>query len=295
MGSRRNALVVAAACAVVSLAPGCGERDEPTGPALSDYPVVVDGVGGPVELTREPRRIVTLTRAAAGLVRALGAEARIVAFPAQRDEGTEQGPVPPVSAMKALAPDLIVASPATDPDGLARIAAATGAPVYVAPDRSLRDVERSFSELGLLLGRPLAARRVVDAIEGTRERVARAIAGRRRVSVFVDTGFFVTVSDRTLLGDLIRLAGGRNVAGDAVDPGPFDLRKLARLDPDLYLATSDSGTSLADLRRQRLTRKLSAVRAGRFEIVPVELVQPGRRIARGLALLAHLLHPDAFR
>ena len=70
------------------------------------------------------------------------------------------------------------------------------------------------------------------------------------VTVFVDTGFFTTVGDRSLLGDMIRQAGGTNVAGASPETGPFDLGRSRKLDPDVYLATSDSGTTLAELRRE---------------------------------------------
>jgi iron complex transport system substrate-binding protein len=113
--------------------------------------------------------------------------------------------------------------------------------------------------------------------------------------VFVDTGFFTTVSDQSLVGDLIREARGRNVAGQQEDAGPVELRELAELNPRVYIATSDSGTTLRDLRRKAGTRKLPAVRRGRFAIVDAALLEPGPRVGDGLVAIARALHPDAFR
>jgi ABC-type Fe3+-hydroxamate transport system substrate-binding protein len=77
--------------------------------------------------------------------------------------------------------------------------------------------------------------------------------------------------------------------------GPIDLADLLQLDPDAYLATSDSMLTLADLRRNPRTRKLRAVRKGRFMVVNVDLLQPGPQIGEGLTRIARLLHPNAFR
>jgi ABC-type Fe3+-hydroxamate transport system substrate-binding protein len=69
---------------------------------------------------------------------------------------------------------------------------------------------------------------------------------------------------------------------------------LLRLDPQVYLATSDAEVTLKDLRSGR-TRKLRAVRNGRFAIANQALLQAGPRIGDGLMQVARLLHPDAFR
>ena len=116
------------------------------------------------------------------------------------------------------------------------------------------------------------------------------------MSVFVDTGFFTTASTNSLLGDLIKQAGGKNIAGAAPQPGPFPVRTLRKLNPDYYLATSDSGTTLADLRRDPRTRGLDAVRRdGHFAILAAKVVQPGAEIGTELLAIAKYLHPDAFR
>ena len=69
----------------------------------------------------------------------------------------------------------------------------------------------------------------------------------------------------------------------------------SQLDPDVYLATSDTDLSLADLRRNPQTRKLRAIKEGRFVIADADLLEPGPAIGEGLAEVARLLHPDAFR
>jgi ABC-type Fe3+-hydroxamate transport system substrate-binding protein len=134
----------------------------------------------------------------------------------------------------------------------------------------------------------------VRRIEDRRHEVADHLTRVADVSVFVDTGFLNTVPDQSLIGDVLREAHGTNVFGDTSQAGPVDIPDLLRLDPQVYLATSDSEVTLKDLRSGG-TRKLRAVRDGRFAVADVGLLQPGPRIGDGLVQVARLLHPDAFR
>ena len=105
-----------------------------------------------------------------------------------------------------------------------------------------------------------------------------------------------TVPDQSLIGDMLSEAHARNVAGDAAEAGPVDpARPARRLDPDVYVVTADTMTTLADLRKNPATRKLRAVREGRFVVLDENLLVPGPRIGDGLDQVARLLHPDAFR
>lgn len=268
----------------------CGERSEPTGRSAPLYPVTISsGDDRPFEVERPATRIAVLSTGPAEIVRALGAGRRIAGFPVAPDGAIQ------LERLRRLRPDLIIASAGFDEQQLSRAEAVSGAPVYVAPGDSIREVERTITAIGLATGRPVAARRLIRTIEERRRRVAAALGRRPAVSVFLDTGLFSTVSDQSLAGDLIREAGGRNVAGPSPGPGAFDLDELAELDPDVYLATSDSHTTLESLRRNPKTRQLSALRNGRFAVIDVSLLEPGPRIGEGLDEIARALHPDAFR
>jgi ABC-type Fe3+-hydroxamate transport system substrate-binding protein len=191
--------------------------------------------------------------------------------------------------------DLVVAwasSPAAD---MLLAQPPTEAPVYVAADDSPASVERSLADLGVLVDRPLAGRRLAERLAEARRQVSSRLAGSKRVTVFLDTGFFTTVSSRSLDGRLIEEAGGSNIAGPTPNPGPFDLRDLMRINPQVYVATSDSGTTLAALKKNKRTRRLRAVQERRFGIVPARFLAPGPFVDRGLEALARILHPDAFR
>lgn len=269
---RRSNIAVAAAFAVAALLvlTGCGQRSEPTGSKVDLYPVTVhQPAGPPIVLTHKPASVAALTPQAATLLSSLLGQ---TVEPARSPGKAELVVITPESLVKRTPH------------------------VYVAPDESISDVEEALTQLGLLLDRPIRGRQLVADIESKRKSVRARLRGVKPATVFVDNGFFTTVSTNSLLGDMIKEAGGKNIAGAAPQPGPFPVDKLRKLNPDYYLATSDSGTKLADLRRDPRTRQLNAVRRnGHFAILGEKVLQPGGEVGTELLAIAKYLHPDAFR
>jgi iron complex transport system substrate-binding protein len=294
---------------LVLVTAACGERAEPTGELEQSYPVTVQGAGErPTVAQGRPERIVALDPGAAELVIALGARDRLVGIPAgvKRGNGPRQAPgaavqvVPKngqvqVDEVAALEPDLIVATPGMDLLDLARAQRESGAALYVQPSSSVEDVLRAALELGFLVGEPVAARRVAEQIRTDVATVEDTIAGLPPRTTFVDTGFFIPVPERSLLGDLVRRAGGRSIAGETPSPEPFPLERLRRRNPQVYLATSESRVTLEDLEANPATAGLRAVRRGRFAIIQSELAnRPGPRVGQALEQIAAALYPNAF-
>jgi ABC-type Fe3+-hydroxamate transport system substrate-binding protein len=256
-------LAAAALCAAL-LGAGCGERAEPVDRAAVVYPLTVGGV----TLPEPPAEVVAIGGSAmVSLLERLGVE------PA-----------------RTSTPDLVLAwadevGGEIDPSG----------PVYFAPDATLDELERSVATVGLLVNRPEQAREVVAEIRADRADGRRLAAGKPRVRVFVDLGFFATAGERTLVGDIVREAGGVNVAGPTPEPGPFPLRQLAAADPEVYVISSESRTTRDFLLANPVTRKLAAVRDDRVVVVPAERLKPGPESGAGVLALALALHGDAAR
>jgi ABC-type Fe3+-hydroxamate transport system substrate-binding protein len=275
-------LVVLAGLALAASA--CGERSEPTGPTVKLFPVTVNGTGGsPIALQHAPARVVACKSVASALVNTLEQGAR--SRPEIRDVACG-GAGGVGQTLPGFRPDVVIASDLSRWYGKG--------PVYSIPEGSIRDAESGIVSVGALLGLPLQARAMVQHIEAKRLEVRRKVENLPRISVFLDTGFYITVSSNSFAGQLISEAGGQNVAGASPGVTP-DLGLLHRKNPDYYLATSDSGISLKDLRKNPRTRTLRAVRAGHFAIVPSSYLDPGPNIGNAIETIARLLHPNAFR
>ena len=283
---------------------GCGERAEPLGTLQQSYPVTVHGAGDqPTVLQGRAERIVALDPGSAELLVALGAGDRLVGVPAgvrvrgaKPERVVRQTGAIDVDEAVGLKPDLIVATQTADQLDVARIQRAADAAVYIQPASSVRNVEQGAIDLGSLVGAAPEARQLVGRIQQDVTTIQQKLADVQPVSVFVDTGFFITVSDRSLLGDLVKRAKGTSVAGPSPGPGPFPLADLRDANPQFFLATSDSDTTLESLRANPVTADLAAVRKKRVVVVPVQLAnRAGPRVAQGLEAIARALHPDAFK
>lgn len=298
----RRRLLASALLAAALFGAGCGERSEPLGALAQTYPVSVQGAGDrPTVLKGKPQRIAALDAGSAELVAALGVGERLVGVPSgvrvkgAKETVSETGQVN-VADVISLKPDLVVATQTTDQLDLARIQRETGAAVYIQPAASIANVEQGAVDLGTLVGAPAEARQLVGRIQRKAAGVTARLQEVAPLRVFVDTGFFITVPERSLLGDLVKRAKGESVAGPNPGPGPFPLADLRDANPKVFLATSDSDVTLDSLRANPLTAKLRAVKRKRLEFVPNELVtRAGPRIADGLEAVAKALHPDAFQ
>jgi iron complex transport system substrate-binding protein len=195
----------------------------------------------------------------------------------------------------SLEPDLVLATLEDDSVAVAQVERRSGARLYVQPSATVDDIVRAVLELGFMLDRPAEARVLAGSIRSDVAEVERRIADAPPKDVFVDTGLFVTIRERSIFGDLLRRAKATNVAPDP-GQGPITAEELAARDPDVYIATSDSGVTLESLQRSPETRDLRAVRNGNVVFLPVDLVaEPGPDVAEALQTIAVAIHPDAFR
>jgi ABC-type Fe3+-hydroxamate transport system substrate-binding protein len=268
----------------------CGERREPTGTrAAGLYPVTVASpTGRPALVVRKPvQRIAVLDGTMQPLLVALGAGGRIAGTPVARNGDLKNG------ELRRLKPDLLVATSSSDDDPIVSQAAklAPHALVYPADVDSIDGVEQTLTDLGVITGEPGNASHIVRDIETKQALVRRRLAHSMPVSVYVDRGNSLNVTNQSLAGDMLRVVKATNVAGnvDQIDPAT-----LLQDNPDWYLATSSSGVTLKKLRHDPKKRKLQAVRLGHFAIVDAAQLSPGPDIGKELLALARTLHPDAF-
>lgn len=280
--------LLALSLALVSLftLSACGEKSEPTGASVPLYPVSVrDADGRLVVLKNRPESIAIAGSAAVELTSSLALQVTRV--------GTGSGDLD-LGLIRTTKPQLILVSSEIDKLATNQVRA-LGTAVYVVPDRTLDGIERALSDVSLLAGVPVRGRLERKQMAKGREEVRAALAAANPVRVFVDLGNFATVSDSSFIGSLIGEAGGTNVAGPDVQEGPFPLKRLRRLRPDVLVIGTDSRLTLAKLRRNPATRWLPAVRTGRLVRVNMQLLRPGSEAVDGLRDLSAAFHPDAFR
>ena len=294
----------------------CGQ---PTSVAAAPvFPLTVhDGAGRQVVLAQPARRVVALSRGGLDIVLALGGT--LVGQPSLRGESVPEAvralPVignvvtPNLEALMQVTPDLIVA-PAQAHGDVAERLKVLSTPLYLSQTKSVADVLRTISDIGALLDKEAEAGVLRAALERQlRDIRATLPPGRhpRTVLLFGTSQSFFVIAPHTFAGDLLRLAGGDNVAttilrqqatAPTMEYVPLSLEELLRTEPEVIGVVSHGDPALvsAAVRNELGThpawQTLKAARNGRVHILPAETLSadPGPEFPRALQLLVEVLH-----
>jgi len=122
---------------------------------------------------------------------------------------------------------------------------------------------------------------------------------RARLLYVLNSHPLITVGPGSFIHQLIELAGGTNVAHRARNPYPrLNMEEVIQEDPELLLFPIGSAEGISESEQQLWQRwtTLSAVKHRRFHQIPSDILnRPGPRIVQGLAMLAKIIHPEAFK
>lgn len=266
---------------------------------------ILDDAGRTVTLAAPPARIVTSAPSATELAFALGLGDAVVAvdkysnYPPEAASKASIGSYiePDLEAIVGARPDLVLV---TDVH-LAKLVPALEARKIATVVLDARNIEGVYADL-LLLGRATGRREQAEAlVDELRARVAaveRAIAGADPVRTFyeIDPTLY-TAGPGTFIDDLIRRAGGTNVAAGAASAYPqLSAEEVVAADPEvIILADEAAGVSPAAVRARSGWSGVSAVVNDRISVLDPDIgSRPGPRIVDALEAIARILHPDRF-
>jgi len=254
----------------------------------------------------QPQRIISLAPSVTETVFALGFGNRLVGVTTYCDFPAEAQKLPKIGGFMnaslevivAKRPDLVIGvSSATDPVK-AREMERLGLKVTLISLASVSDILSSIKSIARLLGNPAAGENLVRNITRQFEKVKKRVAPAPRRSTLLAVGLrpLVAVGGKNFVDELITLAGGENIAGNAAQPwlNLPDEYVVARA-PQVIIEAglgSDRGESAkhwADL------KSIPAVKEQRVSIYPSDkILRPGPRIGEGLEEIARLVHPECF-
>lgn len=252
-----------------------------------------------VSLPETPERIVSLVPSVTEILFALGAGDRLVGVtrysdypPAARDlPRVGDYSAPNLEAVAMLEPDLVLlAADAAGPALLSRLEA-LAIPAYIVYPRGIEETLDTIRRLGQILGRADAGERVAAELQAQLAAVQRAAGGRPRPRVLfcVMTEPLVVAGPGTLIDDLIRVAGGRNV----VAPGPmryptWSPEGMLAADPDVIVVSVHPGQQSPDQLAAAWPELTAARRKRIVTIEPDWVSRPGPRLALGAAALQEI-------
>ena len=256
-----------------------------------------------VTVKTEPTRIVSLAPGNTEILFALGLGDRVVGVTSYDDYPAEVADIakvgdfagPNLEAVAAADPDLVVATTGVQADVIGKLEK-LGATVVALDPQSLDGLYADIAELGTITGRSDEAATVVDSMKSDVSDIAEAVSEAEPQTAFIEIGQnpLFTAGAGTLLGELVKAAGGTNVVAEK-GYVPYSTEQLVKSDPAVYLATKGSSSSPEDIQSRAGYKGLAAVKNGRIVILDDNLVsRPGPRVVEGLRQIAEGLHPEAF-
>lgn len=277
------------------------------------YPMtLVDMAGREVTLEAEPQRLVSSYYISSSLLIALGLQDKMVGI----ETKPEKHPIYGLSAPQLLKLPCVGSAKEFDLEGCAALD-----PDLVILPLKLKDTAASLEELGIpvLLVSPESrtqlqemillvaaathtddlAQALLDFMEEKSAELANAMTDAAPKTVYLagNSSMFSTAGDAMYQSDMIRMAGGVNVAGDINDTywAETSYEQILAWDPEYIILASDATYSVEDVLADPNLSDCAAVVNGNVFHIPGDVEAwdspvPGSFL--GSLWLSAILHPD---
>jgi len=269
----------------------------------------IDEVGREVIFPFPPKRIVSLAPNITEILFSLGLDEEIVGvsthcnFPEKAKSKVRAGSYIRLDFEKitSLNPDLIIATAAGNTRDMVDRLWKLGFPTYVIYPKNFNDILKNIAHIGQVVNREEEARVIIEGMRKRSQRIVELTKGLLRPKVFVQIGDapIVTVGKGSFADDLIRLAGGENIAGKEKEVYPrFGMEEILKRSPEVIVISSMNprGDYQKIIQEWNRWKTIPAVKNGRIHLIDSDLLdRPSPRIIDGLEELASVLHPKRFR
>jgi len=287
---------------LASMVAGCQPQFQPG--------TYTDDMGRAVAIDQVPQRIVSFGPNITEILFALGLEEKVVGVSDYCDypEAAKLKPKvgdaynPSLERIVELEPDLVLT---VKQEQLNRELDALGIEFMVLDPEDIDGILGDIELVGEITGTKKRAEELIKDMQDSISQVIALMEDAPKVSVF----FIIDATDPTLpwtagtgsfIDALITMAGGENVAGEAVGAWvPFSLEQVVSSDPEvIIIQTMIAGIptiSKEELDEHPVWGEMTAVRQGKVYIIDGDLVsRPGPRIVQGLEEMAKIIHPELF-
>ena len=268
-----------------------------------------DEVGREVTFPFPPKRIVSLAPNITEILFGLGLDEEIVGvsthcnFPEKAKTKVRVGSYTSLDYEKitSVKPDLIIATGVGNTRDMVDRLEQLGLSTYVIYPKNFEDTLKNTIHIGQVVNREKEARAVVEGMKKRSHKVIELTKDLPRPKVFVQIGDapLVTVGKGSFADDLIRIAGGENIAEDEKEVYPrFGMEEILKRSPEVIVISSmnPEGDYQKVLREWNRWKMIPAVKNGRVHIMNSDLIdRPSPRIVDGLEDLARILHPERFK
>jgi iron complex transport system substrate-binding protein len=273
---------------------------------------IVDGLGRSITIEKIPQRIVSLSPSNTEILFALGLDDKVVGvteycnYPQAAETKPKIGGFSSIDIEKvvSLEPDLVLATKIHSKTVIPTLEK-LGLTVVALTPTSLPEVLESITLVGKITGQNREASELTNNLKTRFETVAdkiQALPPDATPRVFYMTWHdpLMTAGMGTLADDVIRNAGGQNIASDISGDKTIDLETVISRDPQVIIASIGMGTG-EDLTWQYVQteprlKNTQALLDNRVYKIDGDLIhRPGPRIVEALEQMAYFIHPELFK
>lgn len=281
--------------------------------AVSRYPVTVtDQAGRQVTIEKEPQTLISSYYITTSLLMALDLDERLVGVednaglrPIYGLSNPKILELPSIGTAKeldleacaALAPDLAIL-PMKVKDSVEPLEA-LGITVLLVNPESQELLNQMIRLVASATGTEEKAETLIDFIKTQENYLADILSDVKTPSVYLssNSSFLSTAGNAMYQSDMIRLAGGKNVAGEITDTywAQIDYEQLLVWDPEYIILPSSAKYTIADVMADPNLAGCRAVMNGNVYQVPGDAESwdsPVPSSILGALWLANILHPE---
>jgi iron complex transport system substrate-binding protein len=270
----------------------------------------VDDLQRHVLIPQPVRRIVSLAPSCTETLFAVGAGDAVVGvttfsnYPPKAKSITQVGGLTretvSIEKILELRPDVVFAAGTLQYDLILDLTE-MGLAVVAFEPQDIDGIVANLHLAGAITGNLERAAEVATELERDIEKIAERVRDLRdedRPPVFYEVWHrpLRTASSSSYLGQLIRLAGGRNIFDDFSDAYPLVSEEaVVQRNPHIILGPKTAMSDLDEFLRRPGWQSTTAIRNRQVHFLDEDLVsRPGPRVALGLLAIAQALHPDRF-
>ncbi|MFO7840095.1 MAG: cobalamin-binding protein [Desulfosalsimonadaceae bacterium] len=276
--------------------------------AAAETRTLTDQTGRRVVVPKTPSRVVAMAPSITEIMYGLDCGGRLKGVTRFSDYPDAAGDLPKVGSyvnldlekIVAASPDVCIAIKDGNPRAVIDRLEDLDIPVFAVNPRGLATVMDAIRHIGNLMGVEDRAKQIVAdmqaRIDGVEARVAEAGTCPR---VFFQIGIspIVSAGRDTFIHELIRKAGGVNIAGEYNSYPRFTTEEVLELGPDVIIITSMARSEVFERVKARWQKwpQIPAVANDRIHLVNSNLFdRPTPRLVDGLEKLVRLIHPELF-
>jgi len=252
------------------------------------------------------QRIVSLAPSVTETLFALGFGDRVVGVTTYCDYPAEARKVPKIGGfmnpsletIAAKRPDFVIGVTSATDAVKAREMERLGLKVTLISLGSVNEILTSIKSIARLLGNPDAGEKLVAKITRQFDEIKTRVASAPRRATLLAVGLrpLVVVGGKNFINELIYLAGGENIAGNADQPWlNLPNEYVVAKAPQVIIEAGMGSERGKSAKHWDDLKSIPAVREHRvYAYQSDKILRPGPRIGEGLEEIARLVHPECF-